>query len=330
MIGRSGEQAAVNPFGRIMRKHARTFTFAASFLDRDRRHATEVLYACFRTLDDLVDERPPDANIAQLHAELQRWDRIVSDPAGAQVDGSPLASALGRVMIQYEIPPAYLQALLRGLSDDLDGRPITTFADLEQYSLRVAGSVGLAMCHVLGATTPGALLAASAVGIAMQLTNIVRDVDADLQRGRVYLPSDEIASLPGALESLCARRTSPALRELIRIQIERARRYYVAGATGVAELPPRVRFPILVAIELYSEILKQVEQKHLNVFAGRAVVGRRRKLLLAGRAALRQLARPPSTNGLSLVTLGPAALAELASLGVPISTGDTVRALARA
>jgi phytoene synthase len=311
-----------------MRKHARTFTFAASFLDRDRRRATEVLYAFFRTLDDLVDERPPDADIRQLHAELAHWDALISDPERARTDRSPLAQALSAVMLRYEIPPAYLQALLQGLADDLNGRPIATFDDLERYSFRVAGSVGLAMCHVLGATTPSALIAASAVGIAMQLTNIVRDVDGDLRRGRVYLPSDEIARLPGALESLCTRRSSPALRELIRLQIGRARVYYAAGSLGVPELPPRVRFPILVAIELYSEILMQVERQRYDVFAGRAVVGRRRKVLLAGRAALRQLARP--AGGTPLTTLGTAALAELAQVGVPLHTDVTRPALVQA
>jgi len=230
------------PFGEIMRKHARTFTFAAGFLDRERRHATEVLYAFFRTLDDLVDERPQDADIDQLRAELHRWDALVADPERALGAPSPLARALGATMLRYEIPPAYPQALLRGLEDDLDGRPIATVHDLERYAFRVAGAVGLAMCHVLGATTPTALAAASAVGIAMQLTNIVRDVENDLRRGRVYLPSDDLAQFPGALEALCVRRMSPPLRDLMRHQIGRARRYYLAGATGVAELPPRVRF----------------------------------------------------------------------------------------
>jgi phytoene synthase len=330
MIERRRPNTATNPFGQIMRKHARTFTFAASFLDRDRRRATEVLYAFFRTLDDLVDERPPDADIPALHAELRHWDALVADPERAHTDTSPLAQALAGVMLHYQIPPAYLQSLLNGLADDLDSRPIATFDDLERYSFRVAGSVGLAMCHVLGATTPSALVAASAVGIAMQLTNIVRDVDTDLRRGRIYLPSDEIARLPGALEALCARRSSPPLRELIRLQIERARRYYAAGATGVAELPPRVRFPILVAIELYAEILMQVERQHLDVFAGRAVVGRRRKLMLAGRAALRQLARPAGANGAPMAALGPAALAELAGVGVPLESESGWPSLARA
>ena len=330
MIEGHPTQPPANPFGQIMRRHARTFTFAASFLDRDRRHATEVLYAFFRTLDDLVDERPADADLGQLHAQLQHWDTLVADPERAQTDTSPLAQALGSVMLQHQIPAAYLQALLRGLGDDLDSRPIATFDDLERYSFRVAGSVGLTMCHVLGATTPSALIAASAVGIAMQLTNIIRDVDADLGRGRVYLPSDEIAQLPGALESLCTRRISPPLRQLIRLQIDRARRYYVAGATGVAELPARVRFPILVAIELYSDILYQVERQQLNVFAGRAAVGRRRKLLLAGRAALRQLARPASASSLPLATLGRSAVAELASVGVPVHAVAPATTLVRA
>lgn len=328
MIGRRRPQPTPNPFGQIMRRHARTFTFAASFLDRDRRRATEVLYAFFRTLDDLVDERAPDADIDLLHAELRRWDVLVADPEAAQSDASPLARALGAVMLRHQIPPAYLQALLDGLTDDLNGRPIATFDDLERYSFRVAGSVGLAMCHVLGATTPSALVAASAVGIAMQLTNIVRDVDGDLRRGRVYLPSDEIARLPGALEALCTRRSSPALRELVRLQISRARRYYAAGSLGVPELPPRVRFPILVAIELYAEILMEVERQRHDVFAGRAIVGRRRKMLLAGKAALRQLGR--SSNGSPLAMLGPAALAELTRVGVPLTTDSAMPALVRA
>jgi len=318
VVGRHRPQPTSSPFGQIMRRHARTFTFAAGFLDRDRRRATEVLYAFFRTLDDLVDERPPDTDIGKMHAELRYWDELVSDPERAQSNWSPLARALGAVMLDHEIPQVYLQALLRGLGDDLDGRPIAKFEDLERYSFRVAGSVGLAMCHVLGATTPSALAAASTVGIAMQLTNIVRDVDVDLQRGRIYLPSDEISQVPGSLESLCTRRSSQALRDLIRIQVERARRYFAAGATGVSELPPRVRFPILVAIELYAGILTEVEHQQFDVFAGRAVVGLRRKALLTGRAAIRQFVRPADTAGTPLTTLGPAALAELASVGVPL------------
>ncbi|MGE3272662.1 MAG: phytoene/squalene synthase family protein [Chloroflexota bacterium] len=312
-----------------MRKHARTFTFAARFLDRDRRHATEVLYAFFRTLDDLVDERPPNADIEKLRAELQRWDAIVGAPERALEAADPLARALATTMLHYQIPSAYPQSLLRGLEDDLDGRPITSFDDLERYSFRVAGSVGLAMCHVLGATTHAALTAASALGIAMQLTNILRDVDADLSRGRTYLPADEIAQFDGAYDALRTRRTTPALQALIRHQIGRARHYYAAGALGVPELPARVRFPIRVAIDLYGEILCQVERQHHDVFAGRAVVGRRRKLLLAGRSAFRQWSRKASDGQPASAVLGPAARAELVSVGVSMTPLNIVTAKAQ-
>ncbi|MCC7368294.1 MAG: phytoene/squalene synthase family protein [Chloroflexi bacterium] len=304
------------PFGQIMRQHARTFSLAARFLDPNRRAATEVLYAFFRTVDDLVDERPADADLREIHVELERWHRLVSDPEAAQVSCSPLARALGRVMTEHAIPPAYLHALLDGLTDDLDNRPILTFPDLERYAFRVAGTVGLAMCHVLGATTPSALTAASAVGIGMQLTNIVRDVDADLRQGRIYLPAEEIARFGGAEEALQRRRMSPALGDLLQLHVERADRYYLAGSAGVPELPARVRYPILVAIDLYREILRAVERRALNVFDGRVVVGRPRKALLAGRVALRQLTGYAQPTRTPLDVLGPAALSELQRVGV--------------
>lgn len=306
-----------------MQTHAKTFTLAARFLDRDRRAATEVLYAFFRTVDDLVDERPHDADLHEIHAELERWYTLISDPESAQSSTSPLAQALGRVMLEYDIPPAFLHGLLDGLIDDLNGRPILTFSDLERYSFRVAGTVGLAMCHVLGATTPSALMAACAVGIGMQITNIVRDVDGDLRRGRIYLPADEIAHFGVARESLQQRQVTPGLIELIRLQIQRADRYYAAGSTGVSELPSRVRYPIRVAIDLYGEILREVERREHNPFLGRAAVAGPRKAILAGRTAVRQLARRPVPALAPLDVLGPAALCELHRVGVPLGLRRT-------
>ncbi len=304
-------------FGHVMRRQARTFSFAARFLDPERRRAVEILYAFFRTLDDLVDERPDDADIDAIRAELRRWKAFVCEPERAGSATDPLARALAATMLHYRIPPAYLCTLIRGLEDDLDNRPILTFEDLERYALRVAGSVGLAMCPVLGATSTAALAAASALGIAMQLTNIVRDVAADLNRGRVYLPADDLNQFPGAAESLAARTVSPPLQAVLRLQVTRARRYYQWGALGIRELPYRVRPPILIASALYEEILAQVENRGLDVFAGRAVVSRQRKLVLAGRALLR-LAQPmpPASHPYATNALGPAALSELASVGV--------------
>ena len=326
-----------SPFGVVIRTKARSFAFAARFLDPERRRATEILYAFFRTLDDLVDERPSDADVAPIRAELRRWarhlaapeagplahDPLAHDPlAHDPLAHDPLARALRATLDRYAIPSRYLLALVRGLEDDLDGRPIDSEDDLELYAFRVAATVGLAMCHVLGATNRRAIAAASALGIAMQLTNIIRDVADDLDRGRCYLPRDLLDRSPGARDALAERRMNEPLRVLLRDQVATARRYYRAGLSGLAELPPDARFPIAVAAELYGRILDVVERRDCDVFVGRASIGRRAKLVGTARLAVAMraravLGRDGSADVDPELCLGPAALAELVAVGAP-------------
>ncbi|MBA2447212.1 MAG: phytoene/squalene synthase family protein [Chloroflexi bacterium] len=308
-------------FESLMGAKARTFALAARFLDPERRRATEVLYAFFRTLDDLVDERPIGADPAPIAAELADWDRWLAQPR--QADGDPLKQALAETLETYAIPPRYLRVLILGLREDLAGHPMASFDDLERYSFRVAGSVGLAMCHVLGATSRTALLAAASLGIAMQLTNILRDVADDLSRGRVYLPADELERF-GCHDALIAGSLDDPLRALLRFQIARARRYYEAGTAGIAELPLSVRYPIALAALLYGRILDCVEAQGYDVFSHRAALSRRRKVLLAGRVAIamqmerhriplplaRRAAAPPP-----MIAFGASTRAELAACG---------------
>ena len=321
----------VSPFADVLHTKARSFAFAARFLDPERRRATEVLYAFYRTLDDLVDERSREDDPTAIPAELDRWDRWLAEPPSANRGGDPLAAALANTLATYAIPPEYLRALLRGLRDDLEGRPISSIDDLERYSFRVAGSVGLAMCHVLGATSPRALAAAAALGIAMQLTNILRDVGEDLDRGRVYLPSQELARVDGAAPALLARSVNGALRSVLRRQIARARRYYAGGLAGIDELRPEARYPIALAARLYGRILDKLEAAGHDVFARRAAVSRPEKIILACRVAVairagrRQAwARPPggATAVDPISCLGQAARAELAACGAGDAAGD--------
>ena len=310
------------PFGGIIRTKARSFAFAARFLDPERRRATEILYAFFRTVDDLVDERPPDADVAAIRAELLCWARHLTTPERGPLADDPLARALLETLGRYAIPSSYLLALVRGLEDDLDGRPIESADDLELYSFRVAATVGLAMCHVLGATTRRAFAAATALGIAMQLTNIIRDVADDLDRGRCYLPRELIERFPGSHDGLAERRMNEPLRALLRAEVEIARRYYRAGVSGLTELPPDARFPIAVAAELYGRILDVVERRGCDVFVGRASIGRRSKLIAAGRLAVAMRTRAAFGRASRVDVdpercLGRAALAELAAVGAP-------------
>lgn len=329
-VGRPRRASAEGSFAGVINTKARSFAFAARFLDPERRRATQVLYAFFRTVDDLVDERGPGSDVAEVAAALDAWDgwlAAAGRPGASSCDDpDPLRAALAETMAAYAIPPTYLRALLLGLRDDLTGRPIATFADLERYSFRVASTVGLAMCHVLGATTPRALAAAAALGIAMQLTNILRDVADDLDRGRLYLPADELERFGCSERALALGAVDDCLRGLLRFQIERARRYYAAGAIGLGELTPEARYPIALAATLYGRILDKIEIQDYNVFSRRAMVGRREKVTLAGRVAFGlQLQRisgavPRHRQAEQLDTrsvLGTAALAELAACGVP-------------
>jgi phytoene synthase len=284
----------------IMRQRARSFALAARLLPPARRRPTTILYAFFRTLDDLVDEPPAGWDRARVGAELDRWEdwlRAGLPPAGP----SPLCQEVSAVVRGHTIPLAPLLAMIEGQRADLWHRPPASFADLKRYCQQVASSVGEAMCYVLGAPSPAALAAARDLGVAMQLTNILRDVGEDLAAGRCYLPADELRRFGQALDQdgrrvgSTGRWASPgdppwrdprawprdALAALLAFQVERARAYYRRGQHGVWLLPPATRPAILLAARLYERILDCIERGGYDVFGRRAHPGRAEKLLVA-------------------------------------------------
>ena len=193
--------------------------------------------------------------------------------------------ASGQVVERYGIPTAYFHGLLDGLAGDLSPVRVVTFDELRLYCFRVAGTVGLTMCHVLGATGAPALAAATDLAIAMQLTNVLRDLGGDLARDRVYLPAEELARFDYSADrlfALFARHAAggppdPELRELLRFQIERARAHYDRELAGVWLLPPAARPAILVAGRLYRAILDVIEQRRYDVLSRRAATSKLRK-----------------------------------------------------
>src|SRR5690349_19363880 len=179
----------------VFRSRARTFWFAARFLPAERRHAVASLYAFARAVDDLVDEPLPTRDREAIVAELAAWRVWVQHPTEHVAPEPVLARRVLPVLRAHGVPAEYLQMLVDGVSSDLTRVEIRTWSELRAYCVLVASSVGLAMCHLLGAgDDPLARDAAVELGIAMQLTNILRDVGADLRAGRIYLPADELAS----------------------------------------------------------------------------------------------------------------------------------------
>ena len=270
----------------VLATHGKTFSFAARFFPEEVRSAVSTLYAFFRVLDDLVDEpgqRTPD----QIRAELEAWrDWFLRDCRGP-APRVALGGRLQAVLKEHPIPTHLFLDFLAGLFSDLECRDICTFEDLHCYCYGVAGTVGLAMAHLLGVRSEQALAAAKQLGIAMQMTNILRDVGGDLARGRIYMPADErerFGCSDRYLVQLYAEEGEPdeRFRALMRFQVARAYHYYDQGLHGIWLLPAHYRLPILIAGRLYRRILTVIEKRQYDVLHRRASTG----ILLKAREAV--------------------------------------------
>lgn len=249
---------------------ARTFSLACRLLPAEIRADVYLLYLVFRTLDDLVDDGRPDAD--ERIAAVERW-----------CDGGP-ASTEETVVLQdldsrHDLPREALRDFCRGMRDDLDGWSPETEADVDRYCYRVAGTVGLVMASMLGVDDRdgAASVAACRLGMAMQRTNILRDLDEDRAVGRRYVSAQAVTRHG---EPLPGRRAA-----LLTEQIAHADELYDAGLRGVVHLR-RGRVAIRAAAGMYREILRQLEREGLGREPGRAVVPPVRKARGALRAVM--------------------------------------------
>jgi phytoene synthase len=288
----------------VFRVKARTFWFAARFLPANRRQAVAGLYTFARFVDDLVGEPSPTLVPDDVLGQLAAWRGWLEQPTLLAPPDEALAARVTPALLAHGVPPRYLQMLVDGVASDLTRPEIRSWSELRAYCVLVASSVGLAMCHLLGAGgDPLAREAAVELGIAMQLTNILRDVGADLRARRVYLPTDDLAThgySPDRLDWLAgrvARSGAAALddqfRDLMRTQIARARAHYIRGMDGVTRLPADCRLAILLAARLYQAILDDIEAADYDVFTRRAATSTRFKVAESVRCAfaLRQPTR---------------------------------------
>jgi 15-cis-phytoene synthase len=277
----------------VIRAHARSFSFAALFLPAGVRDDVAVVYAFYRFLDDLVDAPPPGVSGDRVRDLVGGWDAWLA--AGAPVEEShPVRRALPEVVERRGLRLDDLRIVTRGLRADLDHHRPETMRQLEGYCFDVAGSVGLVMADLLGARNPvEARRAAAALGSAMQLTNVCRDVSEDLDRGRVYLPLDVCAAAGCDDRALRDRRATPGVRAAVAAVSRRAAELYAQGVAGLPLLPREARFPIAVAARSYAAILDRLAARGHDVFAGRVSTTRRDRWALAARLAAGQALRGP-------------------------------------
>lgn len=247
----------------ITREHSRTFYLASGLLPPAKRRAMRALYAFCRVSDDLVDEGRGDPQL-----KLEAWRRVaLASAPGAE---NLVALAWADTRARYRIPWRYAEQLLDGVARDLTTTRYATFADLAAYCYGVASTVGLMAMHIIGFAGPQAIPYAVRLGVALQLTNILRDVGEDWRLGRVYLPQDELAHWGLGEEDLAAGRVDERWRAYLGFQIARNRRLYAEALPGIALLHPDGRLAIAAAAELYRGILDDIEAHGGDVFRRRA------------------------------------------------------------
>lgn len=280
----------------LLRAGSKSFSLAARLLPRPVREATTVLYAFLRIADDLIDA-DPGASQLTIGRLQERLHRIF---AGQPID-QPVDRALARVVAQFPLQLGVFEAFLEGLAWDVEGRRYRTLEDLNAYAARVAGTVGLMMAVVMGRRDVVSLSRACALGIAMQLTNIARDVGEDARRGRIYLPLDWLTEAGLDPEAFLRQpRHSVALAEVVQRVLAEADRQYQRADAGIESLPADCRLAIRAARLIYAEIGRYIGRNGFDAVTRRAVVPRWRKLWLLGSATRAQFLRrraPSSRNG---------------------------------
>jgi len=250
----------------VLAQHARTFALAGRFLGPARRDEAAVVYAFCRLVDDLVDEATDlasgSAALAQVEAELQ-----------GHAPARPLVAVFAELMAEYGVDRGVALELIAGVRSDSGPVALADDAALLRYCYRVAGTVGLMMCGVLGVRDPVAAPFALDLGVAMQLTNICRDVAEDARRGRVYLPASRLARAgTGPADLLDGAAPRPALAAVVLDLLALADRHYASADLGMRFIPWRSRLAILVAARVYRAIGLVLRGRGGDAMAGRAVV----------------------------------------------------------
>ncbi len=297
---------------RIARNAASNFYYAFYMLPRRKRDALCALYAFMRLVDDVSDtpSRKAGAHTAELSAELPtalpqgaevlapvrsgiaekraglaHWRALLDGAVAGDTTAHPILPAFADVIRRYRMPPRYFHDLISGAEMDLTETRYPTFERLYEYCYRVAGTVGLTCLHVFGFSDPHAPELAERLGVAFQLTNIIRDVGDDLALGRVYLPSEDLTRFGCSVFDLARGAASPVVRGLLRVEAERAWTFYAEGARLIGHIDRDSRAALWALTRIYSTLLARIEDRDFDVFSSRVrlTVAEKTRILVRAR-----------------------------------------------
>jgi phytoene synthase len=270
----------------LSRKTARNFYYSFLTLPADRFRSMCAVYAFMRLSDDLGDDG--SRSIEQRADDLERWRDAVSRGLAGETQLHPILPALREVIARHQIPHEYLFAVIDGVQMDLQEVRFETFDELSKYCYHVAGAVGLCCIHVWGFKSPRALELAIPCGMALQLTNILRDLKEDAAMGRVYLPREDLERFGYSIDDLCQHQCDDRFRDLMRFEVARTRGYYAESEELFEHLEP-VGKPILATmLRIYRGLLDEIERRNYDVFGPRIRLSSWRKLCAAAGSLLRR------------------------------------------
>jgi phytoene synthase len=249
---------------KITAEHSKSFYFASGFLPEEKRSAVRALYAFCRTVDDIVDESSDD----ERETRLDYWREMINH--GSFYHNDLVASAWADTLARYHIPRHYALQLIDGVNRDLAQSRYQTFEELATYCYGVASTVGLMSMYIVGFKTNEAVPYAIKLGVALQMTNILRDVGEDYRAGRLYLPREELAFHGIREQDIAEGRLTDTWRQFMKFQIERTRHLYEESWAGVKFLEREGQLAVGAASVFYQGILDEIEKNDYDIFTKRA------------------------------------------------------------
>ena len=274
---------------RLNSLHGKTYYLATLLLPKAKRPHVHALYGFARYADEIVDDLASTLSIPEKAALLKSWGEGVLSDISRGTSDDHVGRALVDTVRRFNIPIEHFEAFLHSMTMDLSVAHYQSYDDLIEYVYGSAAVIGLQMVPILGASDPAAYLAAEKLGIAFQLANFIRDVGEDLDRGRIYLPLDELAAFGVTPEILAEKVLTPQIKSALQFQIERVRQLQREAAPGIRLLDPASQPCINAASELYCGIVDEVEKINYEIFTHRATTSTSRRLKVALPAYLQAL-----------------------------------------
>lgn len=294
-ISKSELRASYLECKRLNSLHGKTYYLATLLLPPAKRPFVHALYGFARYADEIVDDLASTLTPKEKEEELQKWSAGILNDLAQGVSHDHIGAALVDTVQRFSIPLEHFHAFLHSMAMDISRTRYQNYAALTEYVYGSAAVIGLEMVPILGPLSDDAYPAAEKLGIAFQLANFIRDVGEDLDRGRIYLPLDELHSFNVTEEMLLNRRLTPQIKSALKFNIERVRKLQREANPGIQYLAPESRACIEAASELYCGIVDEVEKIDYQIFDKRAKTSTLRRLSVAIPAFARALAARRAT-----------------------------------